>query len=238
MRRLRAEECGGITVETALTLPLVLLLTVGGVLVLLWLHHKTWLQVLVAETARERAADATWTGYYKDIRDSVRAPDSSLVLADARLVSFHLPTTPPAVVVGGCATPAGRVPDLAWATGASSVDAPGGDGADADSLGDDWLQPVRALRAELARLLRRAETWVDGLEEVADAGVTLGEQAVWYRRVGDNLLSGEPARQRLAAEYLAGGVMAEVARLRCQGEGGAVLTAKVVIRGEQTYGQR
>jgi len=220
-------------VETALTLPLILLLTLGGLSVLLWLHHKTWLQVHVAETARERAADATWTGYYKDVRDSLKRPDSRLLLADARLLSFHLPTDPPFVMVGACTAPAGRVPVLPVFAGSVDPDPPRPDGA-------AWLQPVRALRWQVTRWLERAGQVADRAEEYADAGVTLGEQLVWYRRVADNLLGGNPVQRRQAVDYLAGGVLEEAMRLPCQGDGpgDTVLTAKAVIQGERTFGQR
>ncbi|MBP2019183.1 hypothetical protein J2Z79_002600 [Symbiobacterium terraclitae] len=233
MKRLQSEQRGGIAVEAALTLPLILLLTLGGASVLLWLHHKTWLQVLVAETARERAADATWTGYYKDVRDTLSGPDSGLVLVEARLVSFHLPTDPPFVMAGACAAPAGYVPSL-------PVRADGGESGPPRPAGGGWLQPVWELRWQLTRWLQRAERVADRLEEYADEGVVLGEQLVWYRRVADNLLRGTPFQRRQAVDYLAGGALEEAMRIPCRGDGpgDAVLAAKAVIQGERAFGQR
>ena len=233
MKRILAETKGSVLVEAAVTLPLVLLLTVGGISVLLWLHHKTWLQVLVSETARERAADATWTGYYKDIRDSLNRPDAGLLLTDARMLSFHLPTDPPLVMVGACATPAGYVPALPALA----------DTVDRDPLrpeGEGWLQPVRELRWQLTRLLQQAGRVAERMEEYADEGVTLGEQLVWYRRVADNLIRGGSFQRRQAVDYIAGGVLEEAMRIPCLGDspGSTVLRAKAVVQGERTFGQR
>lgn len=232
-KRRRAGERGSIAVETAVTLPLVLLLTVGGISVLLWLHHKTWLQVLASETARERAADAAWTGYYKDLRDSLTAPDSGLVLAESRLFSFHVPADPPLVVAAACAAPAGHVPELipAGPTAADRLPPPAEGGR---------LQPVRALRAQLSNWMEQLEELVEQAEQQLAEAEELAEQALWYRRVADHLASGDPFRTRQASDYLAGLAVAELAALPCrQGEpGGIVLTAKAVIRGEQTFGQR
>ncbi|MFB5084260.1 TadE/TadG family type IV pilus assembly protein [Symbiobacterium thermophilum] len=235
MRKVLAGVRGSIAVETAITLPLVLLLTVGGISVLLWLHHKTWMQALVAGTARERAADAAWTGYYKDIRDSLRASGSGLVLADVRLFSFHLPVDPPFVVAGACAAPAGRVPRI------GTDGAPGaGSGVTAPTDGGGWLSPVQALRGQISRWLERLEGLAAEAEDHADAAVMLAEQAVWYRRVADNLAGGDPFRVRQAVDYLAGAAVEEVAALPCRtdGSGEVVLTAKAVIQGERTFGQR
>lgn len=233
MRKRLAGVRGSIAVETAITLPLVLLLTVGGISVLLWLHHKTWMQALVAETARERAADAAWTGYYKDIRDSVRPADAGPALVDARLFSFHLPADPPLVVAGACASPAGQVLRIGT-DGASGTGSPGPE----DQGG--WLSPVRALRGQISRWLERLEGLAAEAEDRADAAVALAEQAVWYRRLADNLAAGDPFRARQAMDYLAGAAVEELVALPCltDGSGGVVLTAKVVIQGERTFGQR
>jgi len=236
MKRILARERGSITAETAITLPLVLLLTLGGISVLLWLHHKTWMQVLVSETVRERAAEATWTGYYKDIRDSLSTPDPGLVLADAHLLSFHLPTDPPFVAAGACTAPAGYLPRLSPAgfdgTPSGAEPSPPGEGG--------WLGPVRALRHQVSLWLGRPDRAADQGEYVLDEAVTLGEQAVWYRRVADNLALGDPYLMRQAVDYLAGAAVEELMVLRCRqdGSGGAILTAKAVIRGERTFGQR
>ncbi len=232
MKRILAETKGSVLVEAAVTLPLVLLLTVGGISVLLWLHHKTWLQVLVSETARERAADATWTGYYKDIRDSLTRPDPGLILAEARLFSFHLPADPPLVVAGACAAPAGVVPR-------PPVHAP----PDADPAPPEkggWLGPVRALRRHLSQWLNGLERQAGQAEAHLDAAVALGEQAVWYRRVADNLAGGDPYLARQAAYALAGAAVEELLPLPCrqEGAGEAVLAARAVMQGERTFGQR
>ncbi len=234
MKRLLSAMQGSITVETAVTLPLVLLLTLGGISVLLWLHHKAWLQVLVSETARERAADAAWTGYYKDIRDSLSRPDPGLVLADVRLLSFLLPTDPPFVLAGACASSTGYVPTLAIA-GAGAAE-PG----EPPPEGGGWLQPVRGLRWRLSRWLEQLDRLADEAEDHLETAVTLGEQAVWYRRVAEGLTGGDPHQARQAVDYVAGAAVEEVMHLPCRqdGSGNTVLTAKAVIQGERTFGQR
>jgi len=233
LRRLRQER-GSTAVETAITLPLVLLLTLGGISVLWWLYNKVWLHVIVSETARERAADATWTGYYKDIRDSVQPPDQDFGLPDVRLLSFHLPADPPFIMAGACAAAAGYVPSLPLA----GADIPPAEPPRPDQGG--WLQPVRDVRWELEQLLGDVREFEEGLEEWTDAGVEAAERLIWYRRAAENLLDERAFQRRQAVDYLAGALIEEAMVLPCQNDepGGAILPAKAVIQGERTFPQR
>lgn len=233
LSRLRRER-GSVAVETAITLPLVLLLTLGGISVLWWLYNKLWLHVIVSETARERAADATWTGYYKDIRDSLQPPRQSFGLPDVRLLSFHLPTDPPFIAAGACTAAAGHVPTLPMT---------GGDRTSAVLPRPDqggWLQLVREVRWELERLLAGAREFEEELDEFAEAGVATAEQLIWYRRAVENLMDESAFRRRQAIDYLAGALIEEAMVLPCQNDepGGAILPAKAVIQGERTFPQR
>lgn len=233
MRRRLWERKGAIAVETALTLPIILLLTLGGLSVLWWLHNKLWMQVLVSEVARERAADAMYSGYYKDIRDSVLGPGEQFELPDVRFLSFHIPTDPPLVMAAACNAPQGVVPQPPRLETSHLKPAP-------RPKEGDWIQPARDVREFLEEGLGAVESGMTTVDAWADQAVTTTERLIWYRRVAGNLAGKRAHQQRQALYYLLGGVLELGGQQYCarDANGGVVVTAKAVIQGEKTYAQR
>jgi|GEM_PF-2930512 len=240
MSRFRSEE-GAILVETAITLPLILLLTIGGISVLWWLHNRAMMHLVVSETARDRAGDGTWVGYINDARVAMNGPQESFGVPNLRTVSFHLPTAPPFVVAAACSSQAGVVPRLPGLSPAPPE-------ATAPPLDEEelppWFGPVFGLSRELRNLAQEALDKVNAVEQEAegwaDEGISTAEQLLWYRRATENLLQGEAHQRRQTVDFLVGALAEEIMQVPCQQDanGGVVLTAKAVIRGEPVYAQR
>lgn len=229
----RRGERGAIAVEAALTLPIMLLLTVGGLSVLWWLYNKAMMQLAVAEVARERAGDGMLVGYYKDIRDTFYGPPKDYVVPDMRFASFHLPVDPPLVMAAACNAPGGVVPR------------PGAPNAPAEPQrsarrNEGWLGPVQDVREFLEGQVGKVEKAADVTEPWADQAVKTGEQLVFYRKMLESLRGQEPHQQRQVIDYLTGGVLELGMGYLCsrEAEGGAVVVAKAVIQGERTFPQR
>lgn len=225
-------ERGSIAVEAAVTLPLVVLLTLGGLSVLWWLHNKAMMHLVVYEAARERAGDANWTGFYKDARDTIQGPKETYQLPNFRFASFHLPLDPPMVMAAGCNVPEGRVPMPPAMSGVRT--------SSPDRTKGGLLAPVRDAREVLEDLVDDVQGVEDALDGIADEAVTTAERLVWYRRVLDNLRSQRANRQRQAIDYIVGGVLELAVQYPCssQANGGVILAAKAVIQGERAYPQR
>ena len=172
-----------------------------------WLHHKTWLQVLVSETARERAADADLD---RLLQGHPRQPDTPRSRPGAgRRAPVQLPPARrPALRRGRapCAAPAGLVPTPPVHAPPDAVRAPPEEGG--------WLGPVRALRRHLSQWLKRLERLAGQAEAHLDAAVALGEQAVWYRRVADNLAGATRTWRGRPVTALAGAAVEEVCPFR------------------------
>ncbi len=241
MNWLRSQR-GSIMVETAITLPLVLLLTVGGTSVLWWLHNKAMMHLVVSETARERAGDGKWLGYVKDGVLAMMGPAETFGLPDLHAYSFHLTTDPPLVMVVACSSPAGIVPKPVTFSAPQSSKAPARPPDDEGLL--FGLGPVLGVSRELRNYAQEALDRVNEVEREVDAwatpGVATAEQVLWYQRATANLLMGEEFHRRQTVDYLVGGLLEMAAQEPCRTDanGGVILTAKAVIQGEPVYAQR
>jgi hypothetical protein len=224
---MRRAERGAIAVETALTLPLILLLTLGGLSVLWWLHNKVWMQMVVYEVARERAGDATWTGYFKDVRDTVWGPSQAYGLPELSFLSFHLGTDPPLVLTAACRSLEGAVP-LPPTWDASAVRLP------SDVRGDGW-DDIRTAREYIEQGLREVEAGLATVDGWADRAISTTERLIWYRRVAGNLAGKRAHQKRQGLVYIVGAVVEWGGQRYC---GDTALTAKAVIQGEKTFAQR
>lgn len=228
-KRLRGDR-GSVAVETALTLPLVLLLTLGGLTVLWWLLNKSLMQLYIHDLARERAADVTVTGYYKDAAAMLRGVPVEWGIPRARLLSLHLPADPPMVITAVCSSPGGSVPLLPPA----SSPAPPRTGS---TVG---LPVIQEAREVLRGAVDAVHRWEGKVEDALDQAVTVSEQLLWYRRAFGNLAGQREFLRRQALDYFVGGLVEAGMQLPCAagGQGGKVLTAKAVIRGERTFAQK
>lgn len=220
---------GSIAVETALTLPVVILLTLGGLSVLWWLHNQTWLHLFVSEMARERAADAAVTGYYKDVAAMVNGLPPAWGLPQGRVFSLHLPTDPPMVLAAVCSAPSGVVPQVNGLTGQGK--SPGA---------DRGIPVIRDAREVLEDVVDTAHDWESEAEDALDEALTISEQLRWYKRAVANLTGQREYLRRQSLDYLVGGLVEAGMRYPCtaNAQGGPVLTAKAVIQGERTYAQK
>lgn len=227
--RLKGQR-GSVAVETALTLPLVLLLTLGGLTVLWWLLNKSLMQLYTTELARERAADVTVTGYYNDIAAMLHGVPPEWGMPRARLLSFHLPTDPPMILTAVCNAPGGTVPLLSPVAGA----APAAGGSPAG------LPVIREAREVLQGGVDTVHRWEGTVEGALDEAITLSEQLLWYRRAMSNLFGQREFLRRQALDYVVGSLLEVGMQYPCASSagGGTVLTAKAVIRGERTFAQK
>lgn len=231
LRLWRRGQRGSIAVETALTLPIMLLLTIGGLSVLWWLHNKAVLQLAVTEVARERAADAMLTGYYKDIRDTIKGPPQAYGLRNMQFVSFHLPVDPPFVMAAACTTPGGLVPDPPGYHASAEKQAP-------RQPNGGWLGPVQDVREFLEDHVEIVENGANITEGWADQAVAIGERLVFYRKALEGLGGDDAHQQRQAIDYVVGGVLELGMTYSCSRAGQTAVAAKAVIQGERTYPQR
>lgn len=215
---------GSIAVETAITLPILLLLTIGGLSVVWWLVNKALMQLMVAEIARERAADGVVVGLYNDVTLLLsQQPKQAYGLPQPAVVSLKVPLTdPPFVLAAACTAPGGVVP----LPPGFRAPAPGPDGSD----------PAREVREAVQGVGSGLERISGGLDQV----IAWEERLIFYRRVLESLRKGSAYQKRQAYDYLLGGGVELAMPYACKERagGGTIITAKAVIQGEKTYAQR
>jgi hypothetical protein len=230
-------------VEAALTLPMMVLLTLGGLTVLWWQHNKTMLNVAVHDEARRVAKDGMVAGnleslfhagmdYVDGRRGDANRASREYGLPAAHLYSLQVPKWPLSgpervpmtgtVVAVACARPAGTVPKIPVA----SVSGPA------------YEPPVRGLPDWIRRQLQPIKRVGNAIEEVLSEASDWADQLIWMHRLGRQVIGSDPYARDQAGYYVVDQGLEFGMQYVCKSGREMVLTAGAVIRREETVPQR